>query len=71
MACEQHKVRTDDVIAVSRLAGTHIDSKESLIKFLMKHRDCNLRFFSEYDEERCAYENDVEAEIAAIIREES
>lgn len=55
MACEDHKCKTEDIIVVERLVGSHIDNQDILLKFLMKHRDCNLRFFSEYDDERYSY----------------
>ena len=58
MACECHKAKTDKIIAVQRLAGQHIDNPEHLLLFLMKHRDCPLRFFSEYDDERYEYKAD-------------
>lgn len=58
MSCEDHKIRTRDTIAVSRLAGQHLDSQENLLNFLMKHKDCCLKFFSEHDDERYEYEKE-------------
>jgi hypothetical protein len=60
MGCDEHKERTK-VIAVDRRSGAHIDNPGDLLNFMMKHRDCCLRFFSEYDETRYEYEPTPEA----------
>lgn len=56
MSCEEHKKRTEKVIAVTRAAGSHIDHADQLLDFLLKHQSCPLKFFSEYDDERYEYE---------------
>lgn len=58
MACDDHKVRTEEIIGVERLSGSHIDNQEHLINFLMKHRDCCLKFFSEYNDDRLDYKKE-------------
>lgn len=58
MACEDHKVKTAKIIAIERVVGDHIDNPECLLKFLQKHRYCNLRFFSEHDDKRCEYKKE-------------
>ena len=55
MACEEHKSRTAEIIAVVRTVGQHIDNSDKLLTFLLEHRDCDLRFFSEYDDDRFEY----------------
>lgn len=58
MACEEHKVRTPEIIAVTRISGRNIDSPDHLLEFLLNHRYCNLRFFSEHDEERSSFKKE-------------
>ena len=57
MGCEDCDMRTK-IIAVVRLSGQHIDNAEDFLKFLMKHHDCDLKFFSEYDDDRLDYSVD-------------
>lgn len=55
MACDAHRARTKEIIAVTRIAGEHLDHQPKLLQFLLAHRDCDLRFFSEFDDERNEY----------------
>lgn len=55
MACENCKHKTKVIIAVQRLQGSHIDNAEVLLNFLMEHKEHELRFFSEYDDDRYEY----------------
>lgn len=49
MACNDHKIVLDAIIAVERLSGAHLDSQKELLDFLMQHRDCqSLKFLSEH-----------------------
>ena len=57
MACDECQKRTKEIIAVVRISGQHIDNPESLLKFMLRHQQCNLRFISEYDNSRLDYPN--------------
>lgn len=58
MACDDHKVRTKNMIVVSRIAGSHIDNEEQLREFLLNHCGCHLQCFSEHDDERYSYQKE-------------
>jgi hypothetical protein len=58
IACEDEKVSLDEMVAVNRLSGSYLESPKELLDFLFRHQYCNLRFFSEHDEVRCAYKSE-------------
>lgn len=59
LACEDCKKKTNTMIAVTRLSGSHIDSPNILLSFLLKHLGHSIQFFSEYDEKRCEYVKEI------------
>lgn len=58
-SCEDCKCRLEEFAITSRLSGDYLEHKEQVLKFLLKHRDHNLKLFSEFDEDRFDYKKDL------------
>lgn len=59
VACLGHQVKTPSIVAVSRVdCPSHLDNEKELLKFLLKHQSCLLKFFSEYDDVSYSYRKD-------------
>lgn len=52
--CDTCKKKCGKIAVVSR-QKTHFDNPNETIEFVMKHRNCGLVLFSEYDDERYEY----------------